>query len=189
MIGDAQDMAGRLRAVLPTRWFSDQAPVLGGMLAGIAQMASANFGQIDYARAQTRIMTASGVWLDLIAVDFFGLQLTRGLAEADAAFRARILAAMFPPRATRAAAIAAVAALGVGSPTVFEPMRPADTGAWNLALGYGVAGGWGSLTMPFQALIQLPATVKAGPSLMALAAVLPAAATAWTRPVGPALIL
>ncbi len=189
MIGDAQDMAGRLRAVLPARWFGDRTPVLGGMLAGAAQMASATYGQIGYARAQTRIMTAAGVWLDLVAADFFGLRLTRGLGESDAVFRARILAAMFPARATRAAAVAAVAALGVGAPTIFEPMRPADTRAWNLALGYGVAGGWGSLTMPFQALVQLPAAAVAGPSLRALATVLPAATIAWTRPAGPALVL
>jgi hypothetical protein len=36
---------------------------------------------------------------------------------------------------------------------VFEPSRPADTGAWNGRLGYGLAGGWGSLMLPFQCFV------------------------------------
>jgi len=36
---------------------------------------------------------------------------------------------------------------------VFEPSRPADTGAWSGPLGYGVAGGWGSLLLPFQCFV------------------------------------
>ncbi len=181
MIGDAVDIAARLRSLLPTRWFADSAPVLDGMLAGAADMVAAAYGQVEYARAQTRIATATGSWLDLIALDFFGSRLRRIGAEADDGFRARILAAMFLPRATRAATSAAVQALGFGPPKLFEPSRPADTGAWNVALGYGVGGGWGSLAMPFQVLVTLPPRIDLGSAYAALTDVLPAGTIAWTR--------
>ena len=181
MVGDATDMAGRLRSLLPTGWFSDDAPVLDGILAGVADMAAATHGQVDYARLQTRIATATESWLDLIALDFFGGRLRRVGGEADVAFRTRIFAAMFRPRATRAATAAAVQALGYGTPRLFEPARPGDTGAWNLALGYGVGGGWGSLNMPFQVLVTLPPQADPTLACAALADALPAAAVAWTR--------
>ena len=182
MIGDAGDIAARLRSLLPPRWFADSAPVLDGLLAGAADMAATAHGQIDYARTQTRIATATGPWLDLIALDFFGTRLQRLGAEADDAFRARVVAAMFLPRATRAATFSAVQALGFGPPMLFEPSRPDDTGAWNVALGYGVGGGWGSLAMPFQVLVTLPPSVETGSAYGALTDVLPAGTIAWTRP-------
>lgn len=181
MIGDAVDVAARLRSLLPTRWFADSAPLLDGMLSGAADMAATAHGQVDYARTQTRIATATGPWLDLIALDFFGSRLRRTGAEADDGFRVRILAAMFLPRATRAATSAAVQALGYGPPRLFEPSRPADTGAWNVALGYGVGGGWGSLIMPFQVLVTLPPQLDTGSAYAALTDVLPAGTIAWTR--------
>lgn len=40
------------------------------------------------------------------------------------------------------------------TPIVFEPTRPQDTGAYRgPTLGYGVAGGYGSLSMPYQAFV------------------------------------
>lgn len=185
MVGDAVDMSGRLRSLLPTAWFADEAPVLDGMLAGAADMASVVHGHVDYARAQTRVATATGTWLDLIALDFFGHRLRRGGGEADPTFRSRIVAALFAPRATRRATSTAVEELGTGPPALFEPSRTADTGAWNLALGYGVGGGWGSLTMPFQVLVMLPPGVDVSAAYAALTDVLPAATVAWTRRTGP----
>lgn len=158
MTGDQNDMLGRLQAVLPSRWFPDAAPVLAGLLSGLAQSASWLYGLIGYARAQTRIATAAGDWLDLVAQDFFGARLVRGLGEADAALRTRIDAEMFRPRATRAALLQQIQQV-TGSPGwVFEPRRPADTGSWGTALAYGGvagggAGGWGNLGLPFQCFV------------------------------------
>ncbi len=42
---------------------------------------------------------------------------------------------------------------------VFEPARPSDTGGWGgqrqlvTGLAYGRAGGWGNLSLPYQALV------------------------------------
>ena len=185
MTGERDDMSARLRALLPARWFADSAPVLDGALAGAADMAAQSYGMIGYARAQTRVATATDVWLDLIAADLFGPLLAREPGEADAALRARIGAALFLPRATRAAVHGAVTTLGEGEPRVFEPTRPADAGAWNVALGYGVAGGWGSLSLPFQALVTLPTETAPPSAIAALAAVVPAGTIVWTRPFGP----
>jgi hypothetical protein len=57
------------------------------------------------------------------------------------------------PRATRAAVIQALQDLTGRAPTVFEPARPADTGAWGIATGYGAAGAWGSLMLPGQCFV------------------------------------
>ena len=39
--GSIADMLGRLKAVLPTRWFADETPVLDGVLSGFAATAAA----------------------------------------------------------------------------------------------------------------------------------------------------
>ena len=77
MTGDQQDILARLRTVLPARWFPDDAPVLDGLLNGLASGWSFAYQQLQYVKAQTRIATATDVWLDIIALDFFGGRLVR----------------------------------------------------------------------------------------------------------------
>jgi hypothetical protein len=158
--GDTQDMAARLKAVLPP-WFGPATPVLDAVLAGIGAIFSAIYGLIQFVEAQTRISTASGVFLDMAAADFFGPALTRAPGESDDALRAAIEANLLAPKATRGALAAAIARQFGTTPAIFEPARPADTGAYGIALGYGVAGGWGSLALPYQcfATITLPTNV------------------------------
>ncbi len=158
MIGDQSDMVARLRAVLPNRWFPDATPILDGVLAGLGQAASWVYSLVGYARQQTRIATATGGWLDLVAQDCFGPRLVRALGESDSALRARIDLELLRPRTTRAALVKQIADLTGNQPAVFEPMRPADTGCWGGFLAYGGtgvagAGGWGSLEMPFQCFV------------------------------------
>ena len=211
MTGDQADMLRRLRAALPARWFPDVAPLLDGLLSGLAKIASGTFDLVQYAKRQARIATATDLWLDLIARDCFGIRLQRRAGETDEPFRARIRRELLRPRATRAALVAQVRDLTGFAPWVFEPSRPADTGAWNGPAGYGVAGGWGSLGLPFQVLIvarrplgggiaDLPGYGAGGYAvagaygsldmlggitdadiLATIAAVMPAAGTAWTR--------
>ena len=80
MTGDQADMAARLRAALPGRWFGDAAPVLDGVLAGIGAIWAAVHTQLQAAISQTRIATATGPFLDMIALDFFGRRLRQARA-------------------------------------------------------------------------------------------------------------
>ncbi len=159
MIGDQQDMAARIRAVLPARWFPDQSPVLDGLLQGLAAAWSWLYSLLQYVQAQARIATASDVWLDIISQDFFGSSLPRLSGQGDDAFRARIRRELFRDRATRAALNSVLQDLTGREPIVFEPARIGDTGSYgSLAgigggLGYGTIGGWGNLSLPYQCFI------------------------------------
>ena len=130
MTGDQQDMMARLRAVLPTRWFPDSAPVLDGLLSGLASGWSWAYQQLQYVKAQTRIATATDVWLDIIANDFFGGRLARRVGQSDGAFRDRIQRELFRERGTRGAIIAVLHDLTGRAPLVFEPARTTDTGGY-----------------------------------------------------------
>ncbi len=190
MTGDQADMLARLKAVLPTRWFADTTPILDGLLSGLAITASWAYQFLATVRLQTRLNTAVDAFLDIAAQDFFGTRIRRAPGQADAAFRITILREMFRPRATRPAFIAGITDLTGRPPTVFEPSRPGDTGAWNGRLGYGVAGHWGSLSLPNQVFITAyrptapnadGETVADADIYAAARGLVPAACTAWTR--------
>jgi len=153
--GDPRDIAARLARWLPARWFADTGSVLTAVLAGFASGLSLTNGMVRYAALQVRIATASDGFLDLISGDFFGGRMPRGFAETDASFRTRIQAEIFRPRGTRAAVVKALRDLTGRPPVIFEPSRPADTGAYNVgaSLGYGTAGAYGSLALPDQSFV------------------------------------
>lgn len=165
--GDAADFAARIRAVLPGRWFPVQGagettptPILDAVLLGLGTAWAAIYALRAFVIAQARIATASGVWLDFIAVDFFGRTILRQLNEGDAAFSRRIRGELLRPRGTRAAMIRALYDLTGRTPRVFEPAHPPDTGGWGhegmtlgTGLAYGLAGGWGSLQLPYQCFV------------------------------------
>lgn len=151
--GDATDMRARLRSVLPP-WFSDSNPILEGLIAGAAAILVAAYALYAYAVEQARIATATGIWLDLIAQDFFGVGLLRLINETDDAYRSRILASLFRPQATRSAISDVVEGLTGEKPTIIEPFSPADCGAYGIGYaGYGVGGAYGSMLTPAQAFI------------------------------------
>ena len=154
--GDPQDVAARLRSVLPP-WFGDTAasPLVGGVLAGLGTGHAAAYTLLQQVIAQTRIKTASGGFLDLIAWDFFAGRLVRKANETDASLQTRILAEIIRPRATRAGLVQVLVQLTGRAPVIFEPTRPLDTGAYGVGAvtGYGVAGGYGSVSLPGQAFI------------------------------------
>ena len=153
MTGDKADIQRRLQAMLPP-WFGDTFPLLGAVLGGLATALAFIYGLITYAALQTRILTATGGWLDLIAYDFFGSALVRQTNQADGSFRAQIISGLFRERATRPGMIKVLTDLTGQPPIIFEPTRPLDTGAYGgPGLGYGVAGGYGSILLPFQCFI------------------------------------
>ena len=154
MTGDVSDMVARLKAALPARWFADTTPVLDTLLSGLADASSRLYGLLTVARLQTRIVTATGEFLDLAATDFFGIRLRRRLREGDGPYGARIVRALARTHGTRAALVATITDLTGTPPVIFEPARPSDTGAYAMgALAWNSAGGWGSLSLPFQSFV------------------------------------
>lgn len=160
MTGDQQDVFARIKSTLP-RWFGDSTPVLDSVVSGFAAVLSNIYALYAYAKLQTRILTATGGFLDLIAGDFLGDKLHRKSNETDAQYRARIRINLFRERGTRAGLVKVLTDITGRAPTVFEPQRPADTGAYGgPAIGYGMAGGYGSLLLPAQCFVTIyrPAT-------------------------------
>lgn len=152
--GDQSDVLKRIKAVLPP-WFGDNTPILDALLQGLAWAGSFVFSLYAYAKLQTRIKTATGGWLDIIAADFFGTAIIRQTNQSDISFRNKILVNLIRERGTRNGIIKVLQDLTGRTPAVFEFLRPMDTGAYGVSqsIGYGVAGGYGSFQMPFQAFV------------------------------------
>ena len=156
MIGDQGDFQNRLNAVLPTGWFPDNSPILDALLGGLGAAWSLIYDMLQYVKSQARIASASGIWLDIIAWDFFGYQLERWPVESDDGLRRRIMLEMFRVRATRSAVATVLHDLTGRDPALFEPARTTDTGGYTSSnglgggLSYNTAGGWGNLSLPFQ---------------------------------------
>ena len=185
MKGDVEDIVGRLRLTLPDGWFGDNAPIRDGLFAGFGAGWASLYRLLAEVRLQARLFTVSGQFLDLACRDFFADRIARRLDEGDAALRVRFQRALRRSRATRAALIDAAAEAGY-SARVFEPARVTDTGAYNTpsSLAWGIAGGWGSLSMPLEALVTIIPVVPVEPIAPALAEALPAGGRAWVR-LGP----
>ena len=132
--------------------------MLDAVLAGLGSAWAAMYALLTYTKLQTRIATATGFFLDLIALDFFGNSLVRQNAEPDVAFQARIRRNIFAARGTRAALALALTNLTDRPPAIFEPANTEDTGGYGTeaqggGMGYCVAGGYGSLLLPFQCFV------------------------------------
>lgn len=157
--GDQEDIARRMHRVLPAGWFPpslDDAPRLRAVLAMGGRLGAWCYDFLAYARQQTRLATASGGWLDLAALDFFGARLQRRAGQSDAALLARIRAELLRPRATRPALRRLLLDLTGREPLIIEPTRPQDTGGWGVpVMGYGRAGHYGSLLLPGAVLVDV----------------------------------
>ena len=160
MVGDAVDIARRLRSVLPARWFGATTPILDALLAALAVGWAVMFNLLRYTGMQTRIASASDVWLDLIAQDFFGPRLRRSAGQSDRVLRRILRRNILRTLGTRIALIDALRDLTGREPLVFEPRNTSDTGGYgNLAgnagggASYCSAGGWGNLSLPFQCFV------------------------------------
>jgi hypothetical protein len=172
--GDQNDMAARIRSYLPQGWFPsaglpitpatsavEPAPVLNAILQGFASALAFCYSLITYTRLQTRIATATDGFLDLIANDFFGTMIMRGLGQSDSLFRRVILGNLFIQLVTRVGITGVLVELTGRTPTIFEPSRPMDAFCLGIpqngGLGYSQLGDY---LMPAQALIiaHLPLT-------------------------------
>lgn len=163
--GDVEDIFGRLRGYLPTRWFgspSDSKPIRDAVLIGFAVVLSYLHDLYAYAKLQTRLATMTDGWLDMFAADFFGTTVLRKAGESDDAYRSRIRATLFREKATRQGISDALFALTGRRPTITEAWRPLDTGGYaqgspnpmagpfGAPFGYNVAGSYGSLHLNAQ---------------------------------------
>jgi len=130
----AANFAARMAANYPNGWASPDALSTGGAVFGVLTALgtplSFENGALIYALGATRIQTAINGALDLAGEDYFGSNLPRNPGEGDAAYNARMLAAMLAPGATRAAVTEAVEKATGYPPRVIEPWSPADTGVW-----------------------------------------------------------
>lgn len=153
MTGDQNDAFQRIKAVLP-RWFGSDSPLLDALLQGLASASAFVYSLYVYARLQTRIKSATDGWLDMIAADFFGTALQRSANQSDESFRAKIIVNLFRERGTRNAIVRVLTDLTGRAPTIYEPQRPMDTGAYSApSSGYGLAGSYGSMLIPYQAFV------------------------------------
>lgn len=130
VIGSSDNIVSRVKRLIPNRWFQYVAPYRDAVLGGLADSSAWLYGFIGYAKAQTRLSTAYGIWLDIFAFDFLGRTLIRSGAN-DATFRAIIRATILQERVTRAGMIDAVTKLVGAPPQMFEPWNPRDTGAYS----------------------------------------------------------
>ena len=153
-IGDQSDIFSRIKGVLPL-WFGPTTTYRDAIIQGLANALAFIYSLYLYAKLQTRILTATDGWLDMISADYFGTSLPRTANQSDTSFRARIIINLFRERGTRKAIIKVLTDLTGRAPIIIEPQRPLDTGAYGASVcGYGVAGAYGSMLLPYQAFVK-----------------------------------
>ena len=143
--GTARDFARRIRLLLPQGWFPayrgdevEDAPVLQALLTGFGSVLAHIWALMIVVRAQTRMGTTSGPFLDMAAKDYFGAAgLIRLPLERDTRLRRRMVERLNAQRNTRQAVVQAVTELAGAPPRIIEPMTVRDCGAWCRAGGYG----------------------------------------------------
>lgn len=146
-------MLSRLRAMIPSRWRGDDTPVLDAVLAGPASVLQEAADRLAWVRLQSRLRTAEGAWLDQLTFDFLGGGVQREEGESDESLRTRLRIELLREKATRRAVVRAIEDVTGETPLVIEPARPADIGGYGVARGYGVAGRYGSLRLPYQTFV------------------------------------
>lgn len=153
--GDIDDIVRRLRSNLPP-WFPTDAPVLDSILTGSATAFKASYDFYLVVKAQTRIATASGFFLDLIAFDFLPPSFIRRDQESDELFRVRTLREIFRERVTRKGIEGALQDLTRQKPQIVELWNAGDTGAYDLpqTLGYDAAGYLGDMDAKYDVLVR-----------------------------------
>jgi len=149
------DIVARVKMLIPNRWFAWVAPYRDAVLGGIADATAWCRYLIDYARKQSRLATASGIWLDIFAFDYVRRYLLRRGATDDV-FRVKIKATILQERVTRAGMNYAINQLTSSPPAIFEPWNTGDAGGWGSGLfALNRAGGWGSIQLPGQAFVKV----------------------------------
>lgn len=129
--GDVNDFIKRIKQDSLAPWFGDDTPNLDAFLTAFATSGAFIYQLKEYLKAQTRIKTSTGFFLDLVAKDYFGDKLLRRQNENDDSYRNRILANLILERATRTGLYQALLTLTGRAPILFEPWNVQDTNALN----------------------------------------------------------
>lgn len=154
--GDLADIAGRFQARAPRSWFRRDAPVFSALAQGAGAVLAPVYATIQAVKAQQRVSTAAGLFLDMIAEEFFGPGGWPRLGgESDDAYRARITWALTAPRGTRDGMASMLRYLTGNEPLILEPTQPQDAGGYNGPAGYGATPTWGSLNYPRQFFVRV----------------------------------
>jgi hypothetical protein len=154
-IGDIQDITNRFLTQLPP-WFGSNHPVLDRLINGYASISEFIYNQqYLYDVAQTRLQTAFGVNLDLIAQDYYGNTLTRNPHEPDDLYRRRIAASLLQVQCTLPGIFNILWRLTGHQPSIFEPGFSVAEGYYNVpsTLAYNVIGAYGSSAFPYTGFI------------------------------------
>jgi hypothetical protein len=153
--GDAQDIQDRVKRLMPPRWFAWVAPLRDAIIGGLSDVSAKRYAFIQYVRLQTRLATATDLWLDVFSFDFLRrFVLRQGLS--DDVFRKVIRATILQERVTRKGMSDALTQLLNIAPFIFEPWNTNDAGGYNAPnVAYGMVGGWGSLQYPAQVFMKL----------------------------------
>lgn len=134
--GDQNNIVSRLASVLPPSWFQSPSTNETGLLNGFANVAAYIYSLVSFAKNQTRIATASGFFLDLIALDYFGNYFRRKIGENDAVYSQAIRNEILIPRQTRGAIQSVVGNLTKSPVTIFEPWNANDSGGFNMRFAF-----------------------------------------------------
>ena len=133
-VGDYQYYFDRLYGKLPVGWFPadpTDAPMISSIIGAVAVVAANTYAQLSYTNAQTRLLTATGIYLDMIANEYLGyFNFPRRQNEDDDTYRLRILNEILRPRGTKAAIISALHDLTGYYPTIFHPVD--DAQGWDM---------------------------------------------------------
>jgi hypothetical protein len=156
VIGDTNDILGRVKRLIPNRWFLYIAPYRDAVLGGLSDLSAWCYNWIVFAKAQSRLATAFGIYLDVWCYDFLGRNILRNGAT-DAVFQAQIQATILKERVTRLGMNNAITTLTGTPPVIFEPWNTGDAGAWDVpqATAWDTAGGWGEMNLQGQVFLKV----------------------------------
>lgn len=147
-IGSQGDVSRRLFQVLPPSWFPNPAPNINALLQGFAAIGATAYSLIAFAKAQTRLLTSTGIFVDLFGFSYLGRTIKRAAGEADAAYAGRVQTEILRERATRAGMSKALLDLTGSAPVIFEPWNTGDAGALNIGtLALANAPGTGAIAV------------------------------------------
>jgi hypothetical protein len=149
--GSDDDIKSRMISVHPLGWFPDEDPVRDVATSGLAWAYGRIWDFLMFVKAQTRLKTTAGAFLDLYALDFFGLRFRRRPGQNDDAFRAAVAKEIVRERVTRTGLVNAVADISGQKVIAWEPWHGGDCGGYDTnKLAYDDTGRWGSLDHPRQ---------------------------------------